>query len=426
MNRLGTVVVATLFILGLATAAYGQDSLSMSSPASGGTAFPIAIQVNAGQSLVFTIPGGAPTAEAANNYTHTFGEAVMTYFNGTTDVIIENLTSREYQDSFALAFGDGADLSCNPDGTNVDCTIANGVTTFGDGGTTNYMSLSATGESIYLGSATQTMNDNVELRFGTSAGQSEIASDATDTVWTQTLGVLRFDQVALDTDILQFESSDVAHGLTTTAVTSHYAQFSKATAAEGGLLVEVIGENAVTEGVLSFDVIGGQAGTTQDNTAVGLVDFLIEEHDGSNGRVLVTANGIGFSIRMNQGGSVRATHLFDEDGDITVDGSATVGTFSEEDDAAVAAALEHVFNPTSTTNRNWKIRGETYVRQDLFDMALITSMDPDKSMTVITKVMMLNVGGLAQMGVKLAQQDEYIAELEYRLAQIEATLLQRQ
>ena len=92
-------------------------------------------------------------------------------------------------DSDILAFGAGDDAAFVSDETNLDVTIGT-LATFGDGGTTNYSSLSATGALNVLGSATWILQDSVEFKFGTSGAESEIASGGTDTVWTTTSGDL--------------------------------------------------------------------------------------------------------------------------------------------------------------------------------------------------------------------------------------------
>jgi len=92
-------------------------------------------------------------------------------------------------DSDIIAFGAGDDAAFASDGTNLDVTIGT-LATFGDGGTTNYTSISATGAILMLGSATAILNDDVEIKFGTAGAESEIASNGTDTTWTVTSGDL--------------------------------------------------------------------------------------------------------------------------------------------------------------------------------------------------------------------------------------------
>jgi len=132
---------------------------------------------------------------------------------------------------------------------------------------------------------------------------------------------ITINQGTADNFILDFKSSDIAHGRTSFAETDSYFYMKKADATGGGLEFTVVAEDAGISTVALFQSVGGQAPTTASASDVGLFTFFAQEHDGSNGAANVTANGNVFSIRARVGGANRTVFNVDEDGDISYDGS---------------------------------------------------------------------------------------------------------
>ncbi len=193
-------------------------------------------------------------------------------------------------DSDAWAWGAGDDLSCASDGTNVDCTIGT-LLTFGDGGATNYLSIDLDGDLLVVGSGSITMNDSVELLFGTAGAESEIASDGTDTIWTISSGDLvlgtdvfltrleggiQFGAISTftDEDATPDVSGNTYWNTNTTGVT--ILDFDGSGIEDGQLLI------IVSKGDIVYDVDAGllEAGSTDLTTATGDITWWI--YDGTD------------------------------------------------------------------------------------------------------------------------------------------------
>jgi len=150
---------------------------------------------------------------------------------------------------------------------------------------------------------------------------------------------LTINQGSADNDILTFKSSDVAHGLTSLTETDTYAYFKKPSGTLGGMAITAIAE-ATAEPVFSFEVYGGDWGTAKSSSALGAFVYYATEHDGANGTRTPTSDANVFVVRANTTAGVRSLFIVAEDGDIHVDGSATVGTFDAWDDAVALRSFE--------------------------------------------------------------------------------------
>lgn len=232
--------------------------------------------------------------------------------------------------------------------------------------------VSVTGAPAQLGSANtwtadQTYNDNVKLTLGTG-GDADIYYDGTnlviepqvvgsgdvvindaatlfinDTDTTGTTIGLIIDQSTNDDRILQLRSStDVAHGLTGQDTTDTYFSVGKNSATLGGTFIRSNAEDDALAQVLVFHVNGGTANTTKTQAgARGLVEFLMREHDGSNGYVNTTADGNIFALRTMVGGSIVTTFAVDEDGEGHLINTTLVALTDEEDDAELLRSYDH-------------------------------------------------------------------------------------
>ena len=140
---------------------------------------------------------------------------------------------------------------------------------------------------------------------------------------------LTINQGAADNQILALKSSDVAHGLTsngfTAMETDDYHVLSKVSATLGGMKLDVVAEDAALGTVLQVGVAGGTATTTKSTSGVGLEHHYIMEHNGSNARANVTADGNIFGVSAYVGGAFVTRWLLDEDGDTWQSGGATFG-----------------------------------------------------------------------------------------------------
>ena len=185
-------------------------------------------------------------------------------------------------------------------GTNnsVDMTIANG-------GNVTFVAGAVIGGTTYIG---DTANANA------------------------TLG-LTINQGSADNQIFALKSSDVAHGLTSyggmNTETDDFFSIQKESATLGGAKLQATAEDGATSTVLNFWSAGGTADTTKSTSGLGLVNFYITEHDGSNGRANITADGNVFSVSAYVGGAFATRWILDEDGDTWQAGNITIPATSK-------------------------------------------------------------------------------------------------
>lgn len=162
------------------------------------------------------------------------------------------------------------------------------------------------------------------------------------------LGAWRIDQGGDDTIILSGESSDVAHGMTTIAPTDVFFAVLKTQGATGGARVIGLSETGASGRSL---VLAGYTTdappTTPDASSHGVVNVSAFLKSGT-GATAVGANGICFSVDNN--GTVLLT--VDAEGDLSVNGSGTLGTFDHHaEDGHVARAIRAMLAPKDSKLR---------------------------------------------------------------------------
>jgi hypothetical protein len=113
-------------------------------------------------------------------------------------------------------------------------------------------------------------------------------------------------------------------------------------------------ENSAYVQSLSIQVMGGTATTTNGTGAVGLLDFLVMQHDGANGLSDITANGVVMTVRARVSGSTPCIWHLDEDGDTWQRGSITCqGPFYLDigtDDYTINKSGENVYHTLDPEN----------------------------------------------------------------------------
>ena len=142
-----------------------------------------------------------------------------------------------------------------------------------------------------------------------------------------TLGIT-VDQGANDNAIIDLKSSDVAHGLVTGvwAETDTFYSIAKTNSTLGGAAISAYAEDdASASAVMQLTAFGGQADTTKSTAGRALVEVRTFEHDGADSLTNITADGNVFGVLAYVGGSMLARMLVDEDGDMWLNGGATLG-----------------------------------------------------------------------------------------------------
>jgi hypothetical protein len=211
-----------------------------------------------------------------------------------------------------------------------------------------------------------------------------------------TLG-LTINQGANDDLIFCLKSSDVATGITTipngTFETDDFFAIDKRSAAYGGARLTALAEDDASQAVpLQFDVWGGQAQTGKATSNAGLVDFAIQEHDGSNAVANITANGNVFGVRAQVGGSMLLRFLVDEDGDLYSVTSAQ--TFDEHDDLQLVRNYDVVRR--DSLRNSYKEFASGY-EDELIALGVLGAPIADGGLTNVTQLQRLHNGALVQL-----------------------------
>ena len=215
----------------------------------------------------------------------------------------------------------------------------------GNDATTN-----ASGDRAFINAAIANTSGATSLSFGTGDSTTAVAekmsikpngfihtsngiSTGGETAADVGAGGLCIDQNAIDTGILSFKSSDIAHGITNVNETDTYGDFRKHNATEGGLQVRGTSESASP----GF-VIDGVVSTSSDNSNTGAeapVHITGRKQNGTTTQVMGAANNL---VAVRNSGDTK--FIIKGDGEIFSDQSATVGTYDTYEDAQLVRSLE--------------------------------------------------------------------------------------
>lgn len=173
--------------------------------------------------------------------------------------------------------------------------------------------------------------DTVDNLFVTNAGLVAI-NDTADA--NMTVGLV-INQGANDDEILALKSSDVAHGITDIAETDTFAALKKTLPTDGGLRLSGFADTG-SEG-LRLEGYAVTDDTTKADSSAGYIALLARQKFGTGAQ----APGANANLVTISTGAA-TTHIFDADGDISVTGSATIGTYDDQDDLALVEAVRLV------------------------------------------------------------------------------------
>lgn len=154
-------------------------------------------------------------------------------------------------------------------------------------------------------------------------------------------GVVTANQGTADGVNVSVQSSDIAHGFTDEAETDSYGILKKSNATEGGLEITGIAEDTTTnEAALILEGIGLEADNSANSTSSrALVEIYAAQHDGANAFDNIQADSNVWAVRARRGGAYETVLVLDEDGDLAVLGSGSLGTFDHHDDIALLAGF---------------------------------------------------------------------------------------
>ena len=226
-----------------------------------------------------------------------------------------------------------------------------------------------------------------------------------------TIGVY-IDQAANDNLFFAVKSTgDVATGLTTavtnTVETADILTMAKFAAATGGVLMQVLGENAAVTTNFQIESYGGQADTgAASATSRGLIDLYVSQHDGANGLANIAADGIVLAVRARVGAADRTILTLDEDGDLFMDGSGgvnTIGGFDAFDDAALARAATNARGSEKGIIRS---RWDQFVKYDedtLVDLEILSKRRSEGGLWNLGRNVQAINDGLWQMWTQIME-----------------------
>ena len=217
-----------------------------------------------------------------------------------------------------------------------------------------------------------------------------------------TLG-LTINQGANDNEALALKSSDVAHGMTTYAEADTYGQMLKVSATDGGLRIRGFSES----GSAGVDVYGCMnnvqtAKSTSASAAVWINAALID----GTGLKAITADGNLLVVRNY--GTTRL--IFDAEGDSHQDVGTAWTNFDAEDDIALLTQLSvQVSRPGDPIRENF---GEFLHenREYLEKLKLVTFNDDGHHFVNMSRLSMLLVGALRQLGGRVGKLENLLKE----------------
>ena len=296
-----------------------------------------------------TISGDMTFVDNAKVTLGTGGDADI-YYNATDLIInpkvagsgklgIGNTTPSAHSDSSGTSLVIGE--SAATDGLSIiTSTSGNGRIAFGDGngdpgewqGIIQYAH-SSDAMAFYTGNTSRMTIDN--------AGMVGI-NDTSNAPMTQGLTI---NQNANTNEIFAVKSSDIAHGVTAIAETDTYGLIQKRGATTGGLQITGLTEdNGSGINLRAYAV--GSLDTTPATSTSGPMRAMGFKASGTNVGNM-PANGLVFSVgtKDNSGNAYMKFHV-DEDGDISCDGSSTLGTFDTECDYQLVRSARDVMMPT--------------------------------------------------------------------------------
>jgi len=255
---------------------------------------------------------------------------------------------------------------------------------------------------------------NVDLNDGT------LAAGATDITGTTTIDISNSTNHAL---VIENSYSSMRTVLTDAVLGSDVTTdtlftIQPSSSAYGGVVLEAYAEDSqYVNTVMEFRSYGGQAGTGKGNTAYGLINMKVMEHDGANALTDVTANGNVFSVQARVSDAFRTAFIVDEDGELFA-ASATVGTFDSYDDAQLIRALDHTRQSPTMIRGRWD-NFIKYNEQDLVEAGVLGDTMENGGLLNVTGLQRLHNGAIWQGYVRQQEMQERIDTLEEKLLAIE-------
>jgi len=269
--------------------------------------------------------------------------------------------------------------------------------------------------TIAFGGGTATMNSATLLVFYTGAtnttttGTEKMRIDSAgnvminDSANTQTSLGLTINQGGYDDEIFTLKSSDVNHGITDFTETDTYFSIRKLSAAAGGGGLYGFSEATVA---VSFTGMGVTDNTAKTTAARAYVENVAYKKSGTGyGAAGADAN---LMVISNAG---TARFIFDAEG--SAHGDIEFTTFDKYDDLALLNALSHEFERRKPDPVKYEFGHFLKEHKKQLQEANIVNFydDGPRAMVNFTRLNMLMVGALRQLGRKVNKYEEIFKQL---------------
>jgi hypothetical protein len=295
----------------------------------------------------------------------------------------------------AVGAGDGITVNAN------DVALASGAAGTGLAYASGVLSVNtATGITTSGDNVIHATGDNGDLHTNyPEHDQTESITGA----WTfDNTGGIVIDQAAGDGEILALLSSDVAHTYTGVTTADTYGQFLKRSAANGGL--ELTG---FTEGSIALELRGAATtDLTAKTTGVGGAVILEGTKVSANNYGAMGTNANLVVIRNN--GTTR--FIFDAEGEAHADENFS-GTFDAYDDVQLVRALDIARGGESVIRSEF----DQWLKYNVTDLEQAGILHPEENgrrMINITRLRQLHNGAIWQLGMRIQQLEERLAQHE--------------
>jgi hypothetical protein len=215
-------------------------------------------------------------------------------------------------------------------------------------------------------------------------------------------GAWNLDQATDDTIILSGASTgDVAHGMTAIAPTADFFAVQKVQGTTGGAKIMGLSDSGASGNSLQLDGYTTDAPPTTPNASSHGVVRVSAHLKSGTGATAIGANGIVFSVDNN--GTVGLT--LDAEGDLSVNGSGTLGTFDHHpEDGHVARAIRAMLAPKDSKLRTDHEALVTQYGQAIKDARLlfVDARRPDAPpMLNLTRLGQFQLDALYQLGERV-------------------------
>lgn len=225
---------------------------------------------------------------------------------------------------------------------------------------------------------------------------------------------LTINQGGADDEILSFKSDDVSHNMTSSTEANTYGSVRKHSATAGGMHITGYCEAGIAVALTLSGFTGGPD-TTRSTSATAAVQLNAAGWDAGTSITSMGTNANLVAIRDN--GMTR--FIFDSDGDSHQDVGTAWTNFDEFDDVALLTAISAGVSRTGDPLRRAFGHVLRAQRAQLERARIVTFNRDGHHFVNWSRMNMLTVGAVRQLGTRQASQAQELADLRRRLERLE-------